>query len=140
MTHYQKLDRILNGLLSRKLKRLAENTDDKRLTFDFLCNVLLKDEDVDTGEKEFIKDRLMFDGYITFITVDEIELPDITQAGIKFLQQGGYVKRQDLLNLDNEIKQESQPTIGTPCEVPVPRKVRFIAYKNRALRSAPVIS
>jgi hypothetical protein len=107
MTHYQKLDCILNGLLSRTLKRLAENTDDKRLTFDFLCNVLLKDENVETGEKEFIKNRLLFDEYITFITIDEIELPDITQAGIQFLQQGGYVKQKEFLTLDHDIKQES---------------------------------
>jgi hypothetical protein len=107
MTHDQKLNHILNGLLSRKLKRLAENTDDRRLTFDFLCDILLKNENVDVGEKKFIKNRLIFDEYMTFINIDEVEIPDITQAGIKFMQQGGYVRQKELLNIDYEIKQET---------------------------------
>jgi hypothetical protein len=86
---------------------LEYKTDDNRLTFDFLCGALLKDENVDKGEKEFIKNRLMFDEYIEFINIDGVELPDITPKGTEFIQKGGYVKQSELVNLDNEIKEET---------------------------------
>jgi hypothetical protein len=107
MTHEQKLNKILNGLLSRLSKRLSDKTDDKRLTFEFLCNVLFPYEDIQKWEMEHLKNRLIYDGYITFIDVSGIQLPDITQKGIKFMQKGGYEESAKMHNIEKEIKKET---------------------------------
>lgn len=104
MTHDQKLNRILHALLSRQPKRLADKTDDKRLTFEFLCDALFQGEDVVGWEIEFLKDRLLTDSYIEFIEFDDAKLPDLTQEGVKFIQQGGYVEQNQILKLEKEMK------------------------------------
>jgi hypothetical protein len=107
MTHEQKLNMILSGLLSRQPKRLEDKTDDKRLTFDFLCNILFENEEMLGWEIEFLQNRLLSDNYIKFIEIDNVQLPDITQEGIKFIQHGGYEEQYRTLQIDKEIKKET---------------------------------
>ena len=107
MTHDQKLNMILHVLLSRQPKRFSDKVDDKRLTFEFLCNALFKNEGVLEWEMDFLKSRLFSDNYIRFIEVDNVQLPDLTQEGIKFIQQGGYEEQNQTLKIDKEIKIET---------------------------------
>ena len=107
MTHDRKLNSILHVLLSRQPKRFADKTDDKRLTFEFICDALFKGEDVLGWEVEFLKSRLLSDNYIRFVEFDGVQLPDLTQDGIKFIQKGGYVEQSQTLKTDKEIKNET---------------------------------
>jgi len=107
MTHDQKLNQILHALLSRQPKRFADKTDDKRLTFEFICNALFKGEDVLEWEVEFLKSRLLSDNYIKIIEVEDAQLPDLTQEGIQFIQHGGYVEQNRVLKTDKKIKDET---------------------------------
>ncbi len=107
MTYDQKLNIILTGLLSRQPKRLTDKFDDKRLTFEFLCNALFKNEGVSKWEMEFLKNRLLSDNYIEFIEVGDVQMPDLTQEGIKFIQQGGYEEQNQISKIEKEIKIET---------------------------------
>lgn len=102
MTHNQKLDMILNGLLSRVPHRNANGSDYGVLTFDFLCAALFKDEEVSSWEVKFLQDRLIGDEYVEMIPVNEVQIPNITQKGIKFIQNGGYQKERERLDLQDE--------------------------------------
>lgn len=106
MTHNQKLDKILMGLLSRMPNRLINGSDDKRLTFDFLCNALFEEEH-EVWETKFLEKRLIEDGYVSFVKYDSLKLPDITSRGISFIQNGGYQKEQKNKYVEEELKVQS---------------------------------
>lgn len=103
MTHDQKLNYILNVLLSRLPKRLENGVDDKRLTFEFLCNALFKDENMPNWEVMFLRNTLQNDGYMEFLSYDGVELPIITHNGIKFIQNGGYEKEKENKKAQEEL-------------------------------------
>lgn len=93
MTQREKLDKILNGLMSRLPKRYETGTDNKILTFDFLCSVLFKDEMMEPWEVANLKDVLIQDGYIEMIDVEGTSIPNITHTGKKLILDGGYKKK-----------------------------------------------
>ena len=89
MTHDEKLDRILNALMSRISTRIKNNgEDDKRLTMDFICNALFQKEGHENWETEFLERRLLSDGLIQYIEVEDVMLPELTDLGIKYIQNG----------------------------------------------------
>lgn len=92
MTYEQKLDTLLRGLLSRVPQRFIIGSDNKILSFDYLCSILLKDEDMPSWEVEFLNRTLIEDGYIEMVDADGVLIPNITHKGIKFIQDGGYSK------------------------------------------------
>ena len=92
MTHRQKLDELLNGLLSRVPMRYKTGTDNNILTFDYLCSILLKDEDVPSWEVKFLQRTLIEDGYIEMVDAEGIMIPNITYKEIRYIQDGGYCK------------------------------------------------
>lgn len=92
MTYEQKLDTLLRGLLSRVPQRFINGSDNKILSFDYLCSILLKDEDMPSWEVEFLNRALIEDGYIEMVDDDGVLIPNITHKGIKFIQDGGYSK------------------------------------------------
>lgn len=99
MTHYEKLDLVLNGLLYSQIQQ----KDNTILTFEFFCSTLLKNEDVTKWESDFIQNRLISDGYIKLIEKKNVTIPEITPKGIKFIQDGGYEKEQDRKDLQEEL-------------------------------------
>lgn len=102
MTHYEKLDMLLNALLSRVTYRNTHGSDNSILTFEFLCSKLFKDEDVKAWEVKYLQDRLIGDEYVEMIEKDNVLIPNITQKGIKFMQDGGYVKEQERVKMQDE--------------------------------------
>jgi len=102
MTHYEKLDMLLNALLSRVTYRNTHGSDYNVLTFEFLCSKLFKDEDVNAWEVKYLQDRLIGDEYVEMIKKDNVLIPNITQKGIKFMQDGGYVKEQERVKMQDE--------------------------------------
>jgi hypothetical protein len=102
MTYNQKLDMLLYGLLSRVPQRNTSGSDSCVLTFDFLCSVLFKDEAITPWEIKFLQDRLIGDEYVEMISVKNVQIPNITQKGIKFIQNGGYQKESERLDLQDE--------------------------------------
>ena len=92
MTHEQKLDTLLRGLLSRVPQRSANGSDYNILTFDYLCSILLKDEDVPSWEVKFLQRTLIEDGYIEMVDAEGVIIPNITHKGIRYIQDGGYFK------------------------------------------------
>ena len=103
MTHYEKLDMLLNALLSRVIHRNTNGSDYGILTFEFLCSNLFKDEDVNAWEVKYLQDRLIGDEYVEMIEKDNVLIPNITQKGIKFIQGGGYKKEQERSNKQDEL-------------------------------------
>lgn len=105
MTHDEKLDAILNGLLSRVRTRIEnQGKDDNRLTLEFICNALFSKKGHETWETEYLKRRLLSDGLIEFKSFGDYELPEITDLGIKFIQNGGYKKEKFDKNIENELR------------------------------------
>lgn len=105
MTHDEKLDRILNGLLSRTRKRIEnKGVDDERLTMEFICNTLFEKKDHEAWETEFLKRRLLSDGLIELKSFGDNELPEITDLGIKFIQNGGYKKERFDKSVESELR------------------------------------
>lgn len=94
MTHRQKLDELLNGLLSRIPMRYATGKDYKILTFDYLCSILLKEEDVQSWEVKYLQQTLIEDGYIEMVDADGVMIPNITHKGTRYIQDGGYCKEE----------------------------------------------
>lgn len=84
MTYPEKLNQILNVLLDTHRKRLDKQTIDKRLTLAFICKTVI----------DFLKQRLLSDGYIKMGDFDDGEPPEITQSGIKFIQLGAYEREK----------------------------------------------
>lgn len=103
MTHYEKLDMLLNALLSRVIHRNTNGSDYSILTFEFLCSNLFKDEDVNAWEVKYLQDRLIGDEYVEMIEEDNMLIPNITQQGIKFIQDGGYKKELERSNKHDEL-------------------------------------
>ena len=103
MTQRQKLDKILYGLMSRLPKRYEDGTDYKILTFEYLCSVLLKEENMEPWEVNSLKDFLIEDGYIEMVDAEGSLIPNITHKGKKFLLDGGYEKEQERQNLQDEL-------------------------------------
>lgn len=101
MTHDEKLDAILHGLLSRVRTRIENNgIDDERLTMQFICNALFKKKGHELWETEFLERRLLSDGFIDL----KNELPEITDLGIKFIQNGGYKNERFDKNIEKELR------------------------------------
>ena len=108
MTYDAKLDAILNGLLSRVPIRINnDKKDDTRLTMDFICNTLFQKEGHENWETEFLERRLLSDGFIQFIEVDSVTLPEITDLGIRYIQNGGYKRERSNRSIDEELKKEN---------------------------------
>lgn len=107
MTHYEKLDMLLNGLLSRVIHRNTHGGDYSILTFEFLCSNLFEDEDITAWEVRFLQDRLVGDGYVEMLEEDNVLIPNITQKGIKFIQDGGYKKEQERKDMQDELVKTS---------------------------------
>ncbi len=107
MTQREKLDKILNGLMSRLPKRYETGTDNKILTFEFLCSVLFKDENMEPWEVASLKDVLMQDGYIEMVDVEGVSIPNITHTGKKFILDGGYKIEQERKNKQDELVKTS---------------------------------
>lgn len=103
MTQRQKLDKILYGLMSRLPKRYEDGTDYKILTFEYLCSVLLKEENMEPWEVNSLKDFLIEDGYIEMVDAEGSLIPNITHKGKKFLLDGGYEKEQQRKELQDEL-------------------------------------
>ncbi len=53
-------------------------------------------------EVKFLQDRLIGDKYVEMISVNNVQIPNITQKGIKFIQDGGYQKERERLDLQDE--------------------------------------
>ena len=102
MTHPEKLNQILYVLLDTHRKRLEKQTIDKRLTFAFICNKVA--DITDDWEIEFLKQRLLSDGYIKMGDFDDGEQPEITQSGIKFIQLGAYERERENQDIERKIK------------------------------------
>lgn len=94
MTHEQKLDTLLTGLLSRIPTRTDNESNNDILTFDLLCSILLKEENVPMWEVNFLQRTLIEDGNIKMADTKGKMMPNITHKGIKFIQDGGYVKER----------------------------------------------
>ncbi len=108
MTHNEKLDAILNGLLSRVPVRIKnDRKDDTRLTMDFICKALFQKEGHEDWETEFLQRRMLSDGFIQFIEVENVKLPEITNLGIKYIQNGGYRREYSIRSIDEELKKEN---------------------------------
>ena len=108
MTYDAKLDANLNGLLSRVPIRINnDKKDDTRLTMDFICNTLFQKEGHENWETEFLERRLLSDGFIQFIEVDSVTLPEITDLGIRYIQNGGYKRERSNRSIDEELKKEN---------------------------------
>lgn len=91
MTHNEKLDAILYGLLSRIRTRIEnEGMCDERLTMQFICNALFEKKGHEDWETEFLERRLLSDRLIELKSFENKKLPVITDLGIKFIQNGGY--------------------------------------------------
>lgn len=103
MTHYEKLDMLLNALLSRVNHRNTNGIDYSILTFEFLCSNLFKDENVKAWEVKYLQDRLIGDEYVEMIEEDNVLIPNITQKGIKFIQSGGYGKEKERIKMQDEM-------------------------------------
>ena len=101
MTHRQKLDILLNGLLSRVLMSYKSGKDYNILTFDYLCSILLKEEDVPSWEVEYLQRTLIEDGYIEMLDAEGVMIPNITHKGIRYIQDGGYSK-EDIRKKEQE--------------------------------------
>lgn len=87
MTHDEKLDKILYGLLSRISTKIRNNgEDDQRLTMDFICKALFKAGEHEDWENEFLQRRLLSDGLIEFKRKEDLDLPEIIDLGIKYIQ------------------------------------------------------
>lgn len=87
MTHDEKLDKILYGLLSRISTKIRNNgEDDQRLTMDFICKALFKEGEHEDWENEFLQRRLLSDGPIEFKRKEDLDLPEIIDLGIKYIQ------------------------------------------------------
>ena len=87
MTHDEKLDKILYGLLSRISTKIRNNgEDDQRLTMDLICNALFIEGEHEDWENEFLQRRLLSDGLIEFKRKEDLDLPEIIDLGIKYIQ------------------------------------------------------
>lgn len=87
MTHDEKLDKILYGLLSRISTKIRNNgEDDQRLTMDFICKALFKEGEHEDWENKFLQRRLLSDGLIEFKRKEDLDLPEIIDLGIKYIQ------------------------------------------------------
>lgn len=108
MTHDEKLDKILNALMSRISTRIKNNgEDDKRLTMDFICNALFQKEGHENWETEFLERRLLSDGLIQYIEVENVMLPELSDLGIKYIQNGGYKRERSNRHIEEELKKEN---------------------------------
>lgn len=105
MTHYQKLNQILHGLLYVHKMHLEKKPLDKKLTFSFICNTVA--ETTDEWEVAFLKNRLLSDGYMKMGDYGDGELPVLTPEGIKFIQGGAYLEERSEREIDKKIKEET---------------------------------
>lgn len=107
MTHDEKLDKILYGLLSRISTKIKNNgEDDKRLTMEFICKALFREEHED-WETEFLQRRLSSDGLIEFKRKESLDLPEITDLGIKYIQNGGYTREHSNKKIEEDLKMQT---------------------------------
>lgn len=105
MTNDEKLDTILNALMSRIPVRIQNNgEDDERLTMDFLCAALFQIKEHEDWETKFLERRLLSDGLIDFKKKESLDLPEITDLGIKFTQNGGYRREHSNMKIEEELK------------------------------------
>ena len=101
MTYEQKLDTLLRGLLSRVPQRFINGSDNKILSFDYLCSILLKEEDAPSWEVKYLQRTLIEDGYIEMLDAEGVMIPNITLKGIRYIQDGGYSK-EDIRKKEQE--------------------------------------
>lgn len=89
--------------MSRLPKRYEDGSDYKILTFEYLCSVLLKEDNMEPWEVNSLKDFLIEDGYIEMVDAEGSLIPNITHIGKKFLLDGGYEKEQKRKELQDEL-------------------------------------
>ncbi|MCF8258605.1 MAG: hypothetical protein K9J06_13695 [Flavobacteriales bacterium] len=102
MTHDQKLDAILNAYLYGQLLKLSNDPTYHKLTFALVVSRLAPD--TESWELDFLRNRLLEDGYLKFSEFGDGEPMELTPKGIAFRQTSGYEKQRLAGELDNEIK------------------------------------
>lgn len=105
MTHPEKLNSLLYVLHWTHRKVLTNQPVSKKITFDWLCRTVA--EVTEDWEVEYIKQRLLTDGYIKMGDFGDEEPPILTPAGIKYIQAGGYVQEAKDRDLDKITKLEN---------------------------------
>ena len=105
MTHFEKLDTILFVLLDRERINMLKIPPHQKLTFAFICKTVADVKD--DWEIEYLKNRLLDDGFIVYGKYGDGEPPSITTPGIKFMQAGGYRQHDKDLNLQREIQEQT---------------------------------
>jgi len=104
MTHHEKLNAILHVLLWRGQKGEFRQSS-KLVTFHFICKTVA--EVTEEWEFSFLQKILLGDGYMIMVQEKNEELPEITHAGIKFIQNGGYTQAKKDTEIEREIKQKT---------------------------------
>lgn len=112
MTHNEKLDAILHALLFvlsiRAKKRVGkEGIDDEKLTMESICIALFEKKGHEEWETNYLERRLLSDGYIEFNSFEGKHLPEITNSGIKFIQEGGYKAERLNKDMNNELLKQN---------------------------------
>ena len=105
MTHSEKLNRLLHVLLWTHRKVLTNQPVSTNITFTWLCKTVA--EVTEEWEIEFIKQRLLTDGYIKMGDFGDGEPPVLTPTGIKFIQSGGYTREAKERELEQQIKEQT---------------------------------
>jgi hypothetical protein len=108
MTHDEKLNSILYKYLYAEKFRLENNPEYFKFTFDFI--IKSQKDGTEKWEKEFLKERLFKDGYLIENGQGRGEPYIITNAGKKFIQEGGYLKERERKNIYDEIQKDTLKT------------------------------
>jgi predicted transcriptional regulator len=102
MTLHEKLDSILNGYLAWHVLKLKGDPRHKNMTFSLAVKTLCPD--TEEWEKAYLRDRLINDGYLEAISNEDLENLELTQKGIDFITENGYVGSQNEIKKDRKIK------------------------------------
>lgn len=99
MTHHEKLDQVLRGLLYRE-----SDAGSKRMRIGHLVRQVASTEE--QWEVDIIVKRLLDDGYIARNPNSSSGEPySITSSGMAHIQRGGYSEEHEQLALERAIKQ-----------------------------------
>lgn len=75
---------------------------------DFICKALFKEGEHEDWENEFLQRRLLSDGLIEFKRKEDLDLPEIIDLGIKYIQMRLYKRtfkqenRREVENTDKK--------------------------------------
>ena len=73
----------------------------------YICNGLLQKAGRENGETKIQEKRLLSDGLIQYIEVEDVMLPELTDLGIKYIQNGGYKRERSNRDIEEELKKEN---------------------------------